>query len=650
MTKPARPADPEQPWRDCSVAGPTVEFDQEARIEDLLRQQVLRDPDRTAVVGPDFSGPDSSTGPDSAGPGSSLSYAELDRRSNRLARTLRAHGAGPGRPVAVAVERSCEMLVAVLATLKAGAAYVPVDLSYPEARIAYLLADSRAELVLARPGSPARVPEHCTVLDPYAPASYADDDSPVDRLGRSTDLAYVIYTSGSTGHPKGVMVEHRSVVNRLSWMQREYPLSAADVILQKTPIAFDVSVWELFWWMRAGARVHLLEPGGEKNPDRIMSAVERHGVTVLHFVPSMLNAFLEYAQATGQHRRLGGLRQVFASGEALTSHHVRRFHAVFGPLGGTELVNLYGPTEATVDVTHHRCADPDPARVPIGRPIDNTRLYVLDERLRPTPPGASGELCIAGVGLARGYLRREQLTAERFVADPFPGEDRVYRTGDLVRLRPDGAIEYLGRNDHQVKISGVRIELGEVEEALLRHPAVTGAVVVARSAPGGDPQLCAYVQSRTAVAAGELRRHLAQIVPAAMVPAHLVRLAAFPLTSNGKLDRAALPLPADADAARPAGTTPGEEAADHTGGHAARAPRWAERTIAAAWAKVLGVPAEQIRAEDNFFDLGGTSLGVLKVATELSGLLTLEDLMRQSDLGPLAETLRQARTTGHGVH
>jgi len=599
-----------------AVAGPQIPVESDTRIEDLLREAAGTHPDRTAVTGEH----------------GSLTYSEMDRRANRLARTLQAAGAAPGTRVAVAVERSHDMLVAVFAVLRAGAAYVPVDLGHPPARNAYILRDSGARIVVAAPGTLERPDSTVTVVDPHAPESSDMDDSPVPHTGDGTDVAYVIYTSGSTGEPKGVMVEHRSVLNRLRWMQRAYPLGARDVLLQKTPVGFDVSVWELFWWTLAGASVHLLEPGGERDPDTIAAAVEKHGVSVAHFVPSMLHAFLEHTDnGTGRGHDLSSLRRVFASGEALSPHHVRRFHEVLGDAPSRpELVNLYGPTEATVDVTHHPCTDPAPRTVPIGRPIDNVRLYVLDDTLRPCPAGEAGELCIAGVSLARGYLGRDRLTAERFVENPFPGERRVYRTGDLARLLPDGSLEYLGRNDHQVKIRGVRVEPGEVENALLAHPAVVNAAVIARHTPTGEAYLCAYTVCRREVPAGELRSHCARLLPAALVPAHVVPLEVLPLTPNGKLDRAALPAPA-----APAS---GSSAPD-TRGDGGRPTTRAEHLIASAWAKVLGIPAEAIGRADNFYDLGGTSLAVLAVAAELRGHLRLKDLMSQAQLGPLADTL-----------
>ncbi|KFF99115.1 hypothetical protein IQ62_20745 [Streptomyces scabiei] len=602
-----------------AVAGPRIPVESDTRIEDLLRAAAGTHPDRTAVTGER----------------GALTYSELDRRADRLARTLRAAGAATGTRVAVAVERSHEMLVAIFAVLRAGAAYVPVDLGHPPARNAYVLRDSGAAIAVAAPGTLEPPDGTTTLVDPYAPESYDADDSPLPHGGDGTDVAYVIYTSGSTGEPKGVMIEHRSVLNRLRWMQRAYPIGPRDVLLQKTPVGFDVSVWELFWWALAGASVHLLEPGGERDPDTIAATVGKHGVTVGHFVPSMLHAFLEHTDNTDHGHDLSSLRRVFASGEALSPHHVRRFHEVLGSApSGPELVNLYGPTEATVDVTHHPCTDPAPPTVPIGRPIDNVRLYVLDDTLRPCPAGEAGELCIAGVSLARGYLGRDRLTAERFVEDPFPGERRVYRTGDLARLLPDGSLEYLGRNDHQVKIRGVRVEPGEVESALLAHPAVANAAVIARNTPTGEAYLCAYTVCRREVPAAELRSHCARLLPPALVPAHLVALAALPLTPNGKLDRAALPAPEVPATGSPDPDTHGADGRPATA---------AERLIAAAWAKVLGIPAETIGRADDFYDLGGTSLAVVAVAAELHGHLRPKDLLRQTRLGPLADTLaRQA--------
>ncbi|MFI7433613.1 amino acid adenylation domain-containing protein [Micromonospora haikouensis] len=554
--------------------------------------------------------------------GGAWTWAELERRVAALAADLRAAGAGPETVVAVLAARSPAQLAAILAVHRAGAAYLPVDPGYPPARVGYLLRDSGAALVVT--ADAAAVPDGVPVValppadaDPAATA----DPAPGPTGGPAAapagepapagdgDLAYVIYTSGSTGEPKGAMIAHRALANRLAWMQRHYPIGPDDVVLHKTPTTFDVSVWELFWWAREGALVCLLPPGAERDPRAIVAAVADHGVTVLHFVPSMLGAFLDWL-ATADTAGLAGLRRIFASGEALGTHHVDRLAAL---LPHVELVNLYGPTEATVDVSHHPCA-PGAARVPIGRPVDNTRLHVLDGRLRAQPVGVPGELCIAGVQLARGYLNRPELTRDRFVAAPAVGEDRVYRTGDLARVLPDGTIDYLGRLDHQVKVRGYRVELGEVEEALRGHPAVKDAVVVAR-----DGNLLGYVRTASPVAERALTDHLAGVLPGYLVPARVVELAEFPLSANGKLDRRALPDP-------PADDRPYVP------------PRTdAERILAQVWADVLGV--DRVGVEDNLFALGGNSIHFVTVLARAhaAGLdLSFQQMFRHPTIAALA--------------
>ena len=581
-------------------------FDELVRIEEIFTRQAMLTPNAPAVVGHGYS----------------LSYAELDERSNRLANTLRSRGVIADQIVAVFVERSPEMMVAILGILKAGGAYLPLDPGYPQARIEYVLADSGAQLILASPAMAAKLKTDRPILDLGAPASYSGSAAQPAGPGTSRNLAYVIYTSGSTGTPKGVLIEHRSVINRIHWMQKAYPIGARDVILQKTPISFDVSVWELFWWSFVGAQVCLLPPGGERDPEVIVEAIARHHVTTLHFVPSMLNAFLDYVGATDAAGRLAGLRWVFSSGEALEAHQVRRFQQV---LGG-DLVNLYGPTEATVDVSHYHCPrDRELECIPIGRPIDNIRLYVVDEQMNVLPVGIPGELCIAGVGLARGYHNRPELTAERFIEGRTCGEDRLYRTGDLARWSPEGEIEYLGRLDQQVKIRGYRIEIGEIEQRLRQHPEVKDAVVVARKAEDGQNQLAGYVVCESTVEADGLRAFLAENLPEYMIPANIVVLEKFPLSPNGKLDRGALPDPRMVK----------------TGAAPFVAPRTeTEQVLAEIWGGVLGL--KQVGIHDNFFALGGNSIHFVTVLarTRTRGLVfSFQQLFAHPTIAELAASL-----------
>ncbi|WP_329268215.1 non-ribosomal peptide synthase/polyketide synthase [Streptomyces sp. NBC_01451] len=519
--------------------------------------------------------------------GETLTYRELDFRAGQLAGRLTARGAGPGTVVAVAVPRSAELMVALLGVLKSGAAYLPVDVDYPADRVAHMLADSGAGTVVTTSATAPQLPSGQTLLLLDTPSEENVEPLPA-RPAHPDDPAYLIYTSGSTGRPKGVVVTHRAILNRLAWMQGEYGLTADDRVLQKTPASFDVSVWEFFWALCEGAAVVLARPDGHRDPAYLAGLIREQGVTALHFVPSMLEAFLQSDEITTDPTWAASLRNVFSSGEALPGAAAARWRE----LTGVPLHNLYGPTEAAVDVTYHPYDGAPGTTVPIGRPVWNTGLRVLDSCLRPAPEGTPGELYLTGVQLARGYHARPDLTAERFVADPYgePGT-RMYRTGDLVRRRADGVIEYLGRTDRQVKIRGNRIELGEIEAALSRQPAVAQAAV---TASGG--RLVAYivpVRDAEVPPPAELQAALAQELPAAVVPAAYVVLDALPLTPSGKLDRAALPAP---EAAR-AGT---------------RAPRnEREHFLTGIFAAVLKL--EDVGIDDDFFMLGGdsiTSIGV----------------------------------------
>ncbi|MDO9346477.1 MAG: amino acid adenylation domain-containing protein, partial [Pseudomonas sp.] len=556
-----------------------VAYDLDQTLHGLFEAQVARTPDAIAVKAGE----------------QALTYAELNAQANQLAHHLIEMGVQADSRVAICVERGLDMVVGLYAILKAGAAYVPLDPAYPLERIAYMLEDSAPVAVLAQ-GATRGLLGEAPVIDLDRPTwqHHAIDNPRAQALS-----AYVIYTSGSTGQPKGVINDHPGVVNRLLWMQDAYALKAHDRVLQKTPFSFDVSVWEFFWPLFTGACLVMARPGGHKDPAYLCEVIAAEQITTLHFVPSMLDVFL----AHGDVSQAAGLQRVMCSGEALPGSLVRRFKQ---QLPGIGLYNLYGPTEAAVDVTAWNCARPDvPDNTPIGKPIANTRMYVLDGQMQPVPLGVVGELFIGGVQVARGYLNRPELTAERFLKDPFT-DGRLYRTGDLGRYLPDGNIEYLGRNDDQVKIRGLRIELGEIQARLLEHPQVNEAAVVAR-----DDRLVAYY---TGVRATELREHLLQHLPDFMVPALFVHLDALPLSPNGKLDRKALPAPgSEALTVReyeaPVGDT--------------------EMLLAQLWAELLNV--ERVGRQDNFFELGGHSL----LAVSLIGRLRQEGM--EADVRALFE-------------
>lgn len=551
----------------------------ETTLVELLQQGMDRDPHAPALVFGD----------------TTLDYATLEARSFALAAQLRGMGVGPGSVVAVALPRSLELVLALVAVLRAGAAYLPLDLAHPDERLARILASAQPVCVLAAPdvsvrmaGVPVLAPEQWTALSFAAP--WADP--------ASSDAAYVIYTSGSTGEPKGVVVEHRAIVNRLLWMREHYGIGADDRVLQKTPATFDVSVWEFFLPLLCGATLVVAGPDAHRDPTELARLIRGHGITTAHFVPSMLDAFLAAPASAGLQ-----LRRVFTSGEALDAALRDRFHARVR----AELHNLYGPTEAAVDVSYWPASAQDRSRpVPIGFPVWNNRLYVLDARMQPVPVGVAGDLYLGGVQLARGYLGRDDLTAERFLADPFLAGERIYRTGDVARWRRDGAVEYLGRSDHQVKLRGLRIELGEIEAALRELPGMERVEVLLRQDAPGEARLVAYVPTALADAV-MLRSHLATRVPDYMVPSAIVGVDHWPVTPNGKLDRNALPKPPQREVAGLAPRTP------------------LEQELALLFAQALGREAP-VAVDADFFSLGGDSLSAVHL------LLAIEQRWR-CDLG-----------------
>ena len=581
------PQQPPSAWNQTQVAYPTDE-----RLHQLTARQAALTPDAIALKY-----------------GSTiLTYQQLDQRANQLARRLRDLGVGPDTLVGISTFRSIEMVVGLLGILKAGGAYVPIDPEYPTERIAFMIADSGVQLLLIQEQVSALLPTTTTrliCLDSEWPSIATYEPTPPEDHTTAANLAYMIYTSGSTGQPKGALNSHRGICNRLRWMQDQYRLTATDIVLQKTPFSFDVSVWEFFWPLLAGARLVIARPGGHQDPGYLAQLINEDGVTVLHFVPSMLRTFLMGAAAA----TCTSLRHVICSGETLTHDLQEKF---FDRLP-CELHNLYGPTEAAVDVTHWTCRRGSHSPVvPIGRPVANTQMHVLNDQLQPVPVGAEGELYIGGVQVGLGYHRRPELTAEKFLRDPFSSDPkaRLYRTGDLARWLPDGSIDFLGRIDFQVKIRGFRIELGEIENALAQHPAVQQAVVTAEATPDGDRRLVAYLSPRQSSPATvtELHAHLLTCLPDQMIPACFVWLERIPLSPNGKVDRKALPAPTRA---RPLLAQPFAEA---------RQPL--ERQIIEIWRQVI--PIDEIGIDDRFFELGGDSLGLAQVHAELQNLIARE--------------------------
>ncbi|AUX21618.1 hypothetical protein SOCEGT47_021040 [Sorangium cellulosum] len=593
-------------------------------FHDLFREQAARTPDRPAV----------------ACAGRRLSYAELDRITDRVAHALRARGVGPDRLVGLLAGRDLDFVVLALGAFKAAGAYVPIDPAHPAQRSADILARAGAPLLLVGDAIPAALrDEILAAAGPAAPEALSARDllaaAPPEPAGaaapRATPdhLAYVIYTSGSTGAPKGAMVEHRGMLNHLLAKVRSLGLGPSDVVAETAPITFDISVWQLLSPLLAGGACRLVPDEIATDPARLLDAAADDGITVLEIVPSLLRGMLdELASRPAWRPRLDGLRWLVLTGEALAPDLVRRWLALYPRV---PVMNAYGPTECSDDVAQHVMVEPpaeDAAYVPIGRPIQNTQLHVLDRQRRPVPIGVAGELYVGGDGVGRGYLHDPERTTAAFLPDPFartPGA-RLYRTGDLVRRLPGGELVFLGRIDHQIKLRGFRIELGEIEAVIARSAGIRDVVVVAREDTPGDPRLVAYVVPEGPAARfepGALRDHLASRLPGYMVPAAIVPLDALPLSANGKVDRKALPAPAWADPAERAA-----RAAPRTG---------LEQAIAEVWRAVLGL--DFVGAHDDFFAIGGHSLSATRVAARLRDLLGVEVAVRSLFEAPTVAAL-----------
>jgi len=594
-------------WNDTET-----EYPRDKRIHELFEQQVERTPTAVAVVCE----------------GESITYQQLNQKANQLACYLRSLGVAPETRVGILVDRSLDVVIGLLGILKAGGAYVPLDPAYPTDRLAFMLEDSQARIVLTHARllpslSETLVQSFCLDTDWNSISCLPNQDLEPDAT--TDNLAYVMYTSGSTGRPKAVMINHRSVSNYLHWRGDYFPLAESDRVLQKAPLGFDDSVWEIFEPLMVGAQIVMVRSGGHQDSRYLASLIIEYQVTAACFVPSLLQAFLEEPESTN----CKSLRRVTTGGEALSVE----LQELFFQRVAADLHNGYGPTEATIGATFWTCdRRPGQWAVPIGRPIANTQIYLLDPQWRPVPVGVPGELCIGGSGLARGYLNSADLTAAKFIPNPFsqiPGE-RLFRTGDLARYRPDSNLEFLGRIDDQVKIRGVRIEPGEVQAAIRQHPSVEGAVVLVREDPRGVKRLVAYlvVPSEKPTDTRALRQFLAQRVPDYMIPAAFVVMDSLPLTASGKVDRGRLP-------------TPNWELGMGTDFVAPRSP--IEKKLGELWGDVLGV--QQVGIYNNFFELGGHSLLATRVMSRLNAdfalNLPLTILFEQPTIEELAWVVTQ---------
>ena len=580
-------------------------YPQHKTLISLFEEQVLKTPDEIALVFQE----------------KELSYRDLNEMSNALGNYLRKqYDVKPDDLIGLKLERSEWMIISILGVLKSGGAYVPIDPEYPEDRVTYMVSDSRCKIL---------IDENELIKFHKEKNKFSTENLPV--VNKPNDLAYVIYTSGSTGKPKGCMLEHKGVINRIEWMWKAYNYSREDIILQKTTFTFDVSVWEIFMPLCWGAKMVLCCKEDIGSPQGILKLIEAQKITCLHFVPSMLNAFIADLFSETEHiKSLASLRRVITSGEALSAETVKKWYAK------TDIVihNLYGPTEASVDVTHYSTNRED-THIPIGRPVWNTQMYVLDEQLQLVPVGVTGELCIGGDGLARGYLNKPELTEEKFIQHPFKPNERIYKTGDLAKWTPDGTIDFLGRKDDQVKIRGYRIELGEIEDKLLNHPLINAAVVLAKSNQQGEKELIAYIVSKENFNSSTLRTYLNTSLPLYMIPAHFVALETLPLTPNGKADRKAI---SQIDSLGLARETEYIQPKNEV-----------QERLVRIWQDVLAI--ENIGINADFFELGGHSLKAIMLLNHINKgfevKLSLKELLENLVLEDQAQLIQNAKKIVH---
>ncbi|MGB7606717.1 MAG: amino acid adenylation domain-containing protein, partial [Lutisporaceae bacterium] len=588
-----------------------ADYPKDKTIHQLFEEQVARTPDNIAVVYED----------------KQLTYRELNEKANQLARILREKGVSSNSIVGIMVERSLEMLIGILGILKAGGAYLPIDLEYPEDRVRYILEDSGAEIILTQSHLQSRIILSQEILILDNEQIFTGDKGNFHKISKPDDLAYIIYTSGTTGKPKGVMLQNNSLVNYINWFAEEVKITYTDKAILLSSYAFDLGYTALYPSILNGAELHIVAKEIYSEPEALIKYINDNRITYLKLTPSLYNTVCN-SEYFSEGKGLKSLRLIVLGGEQINVVDVEKTYKLYGNI---KIMNHYGPTETTVgtaaNIIETDWLDEFKALPVIGKPISNSKIYIIDRYSKLNPLGVAGELCISGVGLARGYLNRPELTAEKFVDNPFEPGTRMYRTGDLVRWLPDGNIEFLGRIDHQVKIRGYRIELGEIENKLLSYETVKETVIIARDDNSGSKYLCAYVVGAKELTISELREHLSKDLPNYMIPSYFIQLDKMPLTPNGKVDRKALPEPNGSISS----------------GSEYEAPRNStEEKLVTIWREVLGI--EKIGINDNFFELGGHSLKatslVAKIHKVLNTEIPLKEIFKAPTIKEISEYIR----------
>jgi tyrocidine synthetase-3 len=574
----------------------------------FIEEQAIKTPNATALIYKE----------------DTLNYEALNQQANQLAHHLLSQGIKAGDIVGVLLERNISLIVTLLAISKTGACYLPLSLSLPQAKLNAISENARIQFIITSANiSQWCIPQTIHTIDIESISTeYSTNNVSIKTKDKA--LFNIIYTSGSTGVPKGVMVSHAALINRLLWMQETFPLTASDRVLHKTPYGFDVSVWEIFWPLMVGAQLVIAEPNEHRNPNYIHEIITEKKITVAHFVPSMLSVFLQTPSADSVHY----LNTVFCSGEILTPHLADVF---FQKHPQTQLVNLYGPTEAAIDVSYHICT-PHAKRIPIGKPISNIALHVIDTNNALLPIGAIGELAIAGDGLAEGYLHQQELTERFFIANPFTPNTRLYKTGDLAHYDQQGNLHFIGRNDQQIKVRGFRVEIGEIEHTLNIHPDIADSRVYASIDNNNTLAITAYYIAKNTISMSDIRNHLANTLPSFMIPNTFVAITEWPLTANGKINRLALPEQQAQEIHHKPFIAPSDDI---------------EKSIAKIWIDLLNV--EKIGIHDNFFELGGHSLlatiAITRLQNEYHIKIPLIDIFKEPTIANFAQAIRIAQQT-----